>query len=629
MLELFGWRFAGGGAGVLCWDVLRPFLALLVVLCVVTPGTAASEPADVFTRDPHSFSRPDEVRVEHLVLDLEVDFARRQLTGTATLRLDNRTGATRLLLDTNGLDVRRITLEPGGSEARFALGQRDPILGRALEIQIAPVTRAVTIHYASAPGAKALQWLEPSMTAGKKHPFLLSQSQAILARTWVPLQDSPQVRFTYEATIRVPKSLLVLMSAENSQSRSADGVYRFRMQQPIPSYLLVIAAGDLQFRAIDSRTGVYAEPAVLESAAREFSDVSKMVSAAEALYGPYRWGRYDLLVLPPSFPFGGMENPKLTFLTPTVIAGDKSLVSVVAHELAHSWSGNLVTNATWNDFWLNEGFTTYFELRILERLYGRDHAEMQWELNVTELKTGLAELEPRDRGLYVNLQGRDPDLAPSTVYPMGALLLRHLEEKAGRDAWDRFLRRYFDRFAFQSMTTDRFMAYLRQELPDVAASVNLTAWLEGPGLPAGAPQPRSAAFDQVEAQAAAFAKGAAASALVTTGWSSHHWLHFLQSLPVLPVRRISALDQQFRFSDSGNAEVLAAWLQRAISAGYAAANPAVERFLTSMGRRKFLVPLYTALAATPDGKAFAKRIYEKSRPLYHPVARESVEAILK
>ena len=580
-------------------------------------------------RDPHSYSRPDEARVEHISLDLTVDFARKQLAGTATLRLRRPSRENLLVLDTNTLDVRRVTLEPGGAEARFTLRDADRLLGRALEIPITPDTTAVTVAYATDPGARALQWLEPAMTAGKKHPFLLSQSQAILARTWVPLQDTPQVRFTYDAVLRVPSELLALMSAENPQAKNAEGVYRFRMPHAIPSYLLAISVGDLEFRAFDSRTGVYAEPSVLGTAAREFSELPKMMAAAEALYGPYRWGRYDLLVLPPSFPYGGMENPRLTFLTPTVIAGDRSLVSVVAHELAHSWSGNLVTNATWNDFWLNEGFTTYFEQRINERLYGREHAEMLWTLNATELRRELATLEPRDRSLYVRLDGRDPDEAPGTVYSMGALFLRRLEETAGRERWDRFLRRYFDTFAFQSITTARFVQHLRRELPEVAKAVDINAWIYEPGLPASAPRPRSHSFAKVEAQAKAFVEGAPATSLQVAGWSSLEWLHFLQSLPPLSSDRLAQLDRQFAFSASGNSEVLAAWLQMAIDARYAAAYPAVERFLTSMGRRKFLVPLYTSLAKSPEGAALAQRIYGAARPTYHPVSREAVDGILK
>jgi leukotriene-A4 hydrolase len=590
------------------------------------PRAAAAAKA---ARDPHSYSNPDEVRVQHIALDLAVDFAKKQLSGTATLRVRNESNANTLILDTNGLTIQAVTVQPRNAPVAFTLSPADPVLGSKLEIPITADTQSVTIQYASSPGARALQWLEPAMTAGKKHPFLLSQSQAILARTWVPCQDTPGVRFTYDATIRVPKDLLAVMSAENPQARNEEGVYRFQMANPIPSYLLALAVGDLEFRPFDTRSGVYAEPEVIDSAASEFSDTPKMIKAAEEMYGPYRWGRYDLLVLPPSFPYGGMENPRLTFLTPTVLAGDKSLVSLIAHELAHSWSGNLVTNATWSDFWLNEGFTTYFEHRITEKLYGREYSEMLWLLGVTEVKEELAKLPAGDQHLYVNLAGRDPDEAPTQVYEKGALFLRLLEETAGRERWDQFLRAYFDKFAFQPMTTAVFTDHLKAALPDVVQKVNVEQWIEGPGLPANAPQPHSDAFSRVEEQARAFGAGGSAQAVKADGWSSHERVHFIQSLPSLTPARMAELDARFHFSDSGNSEVLSAWLEKAIDTRYKAAYPAIERFLTTQGRRKFLKPIYEKLARNPEDLVFARKVYTSARASYHPVSQATVDTILK
>jgi leukotriene-A4 hydrolase len=590
------------------------------------PRAAAAAKAG---RDPHSYSNPDQVRVQHIALDLAVDFAKKQLAGTATLRVRNESNASTLILDTNGLTIQAVTVQPRNAPVHFTLSPADPVFGSKLEIPITADTQSVTIQYASSPGARALQWLEPAMTAGKKHPFLLSQSQAILARTWVPCQDTPGVRFTYDATIRVPKELLAVMSAENPQARNEEGVYRFQMANPIPSYLLALAVGDLEFRPFDTRSGVYAEPEVIDRAASEFSDTPKMIKAAEELYGPYRWGRYDLLVLPPSFPYGGMENPRLTFLTPTVLAGDKSLVSLIAHELAHSWSGNLVTNATWSDFWLNEGFTTYFEHRITEKLYGREYSEMLWLLGVTEVKEELAGLPPADQHLYVNLSGRDPDEAPTQVYEKGALFLRLLEETAGRERWDQFLRAYFDKFAFQPMTTEVFRDHLRTTLPEVVQKVDIEQWIAGPGLPANAPQPHSDAFARVEQEAKAFGAGGSAQAVKADGWSSHERVHFIQSLPSLTPERMAELDARFHFNDSGNSEVLSAWLEKSIDARYKAAYPAIERFLTTQGRRKFLKPIYEKLARNPEDLAFARKVYTSARTSYHPVSQATVDTILK
>ncbi|HEX8171600.1 MAG TPA: M1 family metallopeptidase [Thermoanaerobaculia bacterium] len=592
------------------------------------PPQRRTTPTPVFVHDPHSYARPDEIRVEHLALDLTVDFAKKQLAGTATLRLRRMQPQANVLhLDTNGLTISRVTLQPGNAPAPFQLAAPDPILGARLDITLQPGTNGVVIQYASSPGARALQWLEPPMTAGKQRPFLLSQSEAILARSWVPLQDSPQVRFTYEAKLRVPPELMAVMSAQNAPQKTADGVYFFSMPQPIPSYLMAVAVGDLVYRGIDARSGVYAEPPVIDAAAHEFAETPKMIGAAEALYGPYRWGKYDMLVLPPSFPYGGMENPRLTFLTPTVIAGDRSLVSLISHELAHSWSGNLVTNATWNDFWLNEGFTTYFEHRITENLYGREYSEMLWQLGLTDVKKELAGLPPGDQHLYIDLTGRDPDEAPGIVYEKGALFLRLLEETAGRARWDAFLRKYFDTYAFQSMTTSRFVEYLKSALPDVVQRVKVDEWIYGPGLPANAPVPHSEKFARVEAEAKRFAEGATPQSLQTAGWSSHEWVHFIQSLPNLYPERLEALDAQFHFKDSGNSEVLFAWLDKSLDSGYRGTDAALERFLTSMGRRKFLKPLYTKLAA--KDMATAKRIYAKARPTYHSVSQASIDAIVK
>ena len=494
------------------------------------------------------------------------------------------------------------------------------------------------VAYRTHPAAAALQWLQPDQTAGAA-PFLFTQSQAILARTWLPCQDSPGIRFTYEATVQVPPHLLALMSAENPRQLAPDGRYHFRMAQPIPAYLMALAVGDLRFEPLGTRVGIYAEPATLPAAVHEFVDLEAMVAAAEQLYGPYAWDRYDLLVLPPSFPFGGMENPRLTFVTPTIITGDRSLTSLVAHELAHSWSGNLVTNATWNDFWLNEGFTVYFERRIMEHLYGRDYAEMLQVLGQTALHHTLAELGPTspDTHLRLDLAGRDPDDGLTEIaYEKGCALLLTLEQLVGRPRLDSFITEYFARFRFRSMDTATFLDYLRAELlapvPGLEERLNLAAWVDGPGLPTNAPVAHSARFAAVEAAGVQLAAGFSPAALApdTTAWSSHEWTHFLHGLaeakPASPA--LAALDAEFHFTQSGNAEILAAWFPLAIAADYAPAGAALETFLVRVGRRKFLTPLYRALLATPGGKARAREIYRRARPNYHTVATATLDALL-
>ncbi len=603
------------------------------------PEAAEERP---FPEDPHSYSRPNEVAVEHLTLDLDVDFENRRLTGRASLDLDRRDPeATRLVLDTWKLDVERVTLDDG-SEAAFELGEEDPALGSPLTIDVGPDAETVHVEYATHPDARALQWLTPAQTATDS-PFLFTQSQAILARSWIPLQDTPAVRFTYDATVRVPEGLLAVMSADNPTEMTEDGVYTFEMPQAVPSYLMALAAGDLAFRPLGERSGVYAEPPVVEAAAEEFADTPAMIEAAEELYGPYRWGRYDLLVLPPSFPFGGMENPRLTFATPTILAGDRSLVTLIAHELAHSWSGNLVTNANWNDFWLNEGFTVYFERRIMEELEGRAYTEMLWQLGLQDLKKTIAEEAERDTWLELDLAGRDPDDGMTDVaYEKGALFLRMIEERVGRERLDAFLRSYFDRFAFESMDTEGFLDHLDRELLEPAGlsreELSVEAWVRGPGLPANAPAIESDAFERVEAQVARFEEGAAPPELSTGGWTTHEWLHFLRHLPRDrsddgATDRMAALDDEFGFTRTGNSEILSAWLELAIRTGYVREAPAVdaalEDFLVRQGRRKFLKPLYTELAKTPEGKERAREIYRRARPGYHAVSTGTIDEILE
>lgn len=584
--------------------------------------------------DIHSFSRPDEAVVRHLALDLDVDFDRRRLSGSATLQIETAGDAHELVLDTNGLTIDRVTLDDG-RETTFTIGDPRTYLGRPLTIALRPGTKSVKIEYASSPDAAAVQWLAPEQTAGGKHPFLFTQSQAILARTWVPCQDSPGVRMTYEATVRVPPGLLAVMSADNPTEVSPDGVYRFRMPQAIPSYLLALAVGDLAFRSFSANSGVYAEKPMIEASAYELAETPKMIAAAEALYGPYRWGQYDVLVLPPSFPFGGMENPRLTFATPTILAGDRSLTNLVAHELAHSWSGNLVTNATWNDFWLNEGFTVYFERRIMEAVSGRDYSEMLALLGYQDLEATIAELPARDTHLFLDLADRDPDEAATKLaYEKGYFLLRLIEETVGREAWDAFLRDYFDRHAFHSMTTAQFLEDLRTNLlskmEGAEDRISLEQWVHTPGIPENVPVVRSDAFVKVEAQVKAFASGTPASQLATTNWSTHEWIHFLRHLPkTLTLAQMAGLDAAFHFTDSGNSEILHEWLMRAIEHKYETAYDALERFLLRQGRRKFLKPLYQKLAETPEGLERARRIYEKARPMYHAVSYRTIDQILK
>lgn len=622
-----------------CWAAVAA--ALVAAGCGGPPPKMPNEA----TRDVHSYAQPHRARTTHLELELEVLFDRKVLRGWVTHQITRPDSSAPLVLDTRDLTVSKAetaeSREGPFTGTKFQLGAKDPILGAPLTVEVPSGATHVRVHYETSPEASGLQWLEPSQTAGKTKPYLYSQSQAIHARSWIPVQDSPGVRATYRARIRTPKDLLAVMSARGD-FRLADpkeplsGDYTFRLPQAIPAYLIALAVGDLEFRYLSTRNGVWAEPSVVEGAAREFEDTERMIQAAEKLYGPYTWGRYDILVLPPSFPYGGMENPLLTFATPTVIAGDRSLVSLIAHELAHSWSGNLVTNATWRDFWLNEGFTTYCERRIIEAIYGPERAAMEAVLGLQSLEKEMKDMPPADQILHIDLNGRDPDDGATLVpYEKGALFITHLEKAFGREKLDNFLYAYFHQFAFQSITTRDFRRFLEQTLlasdPEAAAKVPVEEWITKPGIPASAPRPVSDAFAVVEEVAAAWAKADAPQTKAKTrDWNTHQWLRFLNGLPEdMSAAKMAALDRTFGFTKSGNSEILFEWLRRSIQAGYKPAAPKLEEFLVKVGRRKFVRPLFEALVKTPEGKQTAQSIFAKAKAGYHPITAATVEQILK
>ena len=615
------------------------------------PALPASATAPItYARDVHSYARPEIARVRNVALDLTADFERNILSGTATLTVMAEPGATQVVLDTRNLDIRSVK-DAAGQPLPFALGDADPILGQSLTVTFpafaAGESREIVIDYATRPDASALQWLTPSQTAGGQKPYLFSQGQAILTRTWVPTQDSPGVRQTYDARIVAPADLTVVMSAqhltpEGESAGEGRKAWRFRMTNPIPPYLIAIGIGELEFAAFDERSGVWTEPSRLQAAHDELVSTADMVDAAEKLYGPYRWGRYDLLVLPPSFPFGGMENPRLTFATPTIIAGDQSLVSLVAHELAHSWSGNLVTNATWSDMWLNEGFTVYFENRIMEALYGRERALMLQSLGWSDLQASLRDLPAGDTRLHLDLTGRDPDDGLSDIpYEKGAAFLRAIEAAVGRERFDAWLKGYFERNAFIPMTDVGFLRDIRQHLVrgDAAleARLQLDNWIYQPGLPSNAVAPVSNAFVPVDAAARDFTLGGPASAVPWSRWSTQERQRFLgwrpASVPAngrwLTDAQLADLESTFKLRQEGNAEVVFSWLQIAVAHRYQPAVPTLEKFLTTQGRRKFVLPLFQSLWAQGDwGRPIATRVYATARPGYHPVTTGSVDDVV-
>ena len=584
--------------------------------------------------DSLSYARPEVARVTHVDLDLKVDFGTKTVAGTAALTILARPGATQIVLDDSGLEIAKIT-DAAGRPLQYAVGPRDDYKGAPLTVEIG-AARRIVVTYRSSPDASALGWLQPALTAGKKKPYLYSQGESINNRSWIPTQDSPGIRQSWTAKITVPSDLVAAMSAERLTPKGVPGPkgwhsYRFRMDHNVPPYLIAIAVGDLAFRPLGPRTGVYTEPAMLDRAARELSDTEKMVAAAGKLYGPYRWGRYDILVLPPSFPFGGMENPTLTFATPTIITGDKSNVDVIAHELAHSWSGNLVTNATWSDVWLNEGFTTYFENRIDEAVYGRERAATLADILWDDLQRDLKHSPSPDA---TRLHGDPEGTYGELDYSKGSTFLRTIERTVGRSRWDAYLTSYFNRHAFQPQTTAGFLADLRANLikgdKDLEDKLQPDQWAYQPGLPDNAVHVQSATLAKVDETLARVNAGVPIASIDTKRWSTQEWLRFLNGLPrKQPPERLAELDKALGLSTSINAYVRSAWLVLAAENRYDPAIPSMQDYLPRIGRGLLIFPVYRALKAEGDwGLPIARRIYATARANYHPTVVATLDKTL-
>ncbi|WP_452221517.1 M1 family metallopeptidase [Lacinutrix salivirga] len=585
-----------------------------------------------YVEEPHSYAQPNDAVITHLDFNFEANFVTKTIKGIAKYTIENN-NASQIILDSKFLDIYNVLAN--GQPTTFKLGDFDEMLGQPLTINIKEDTKTITVFYETTSKTEALQWLDPQQTADKTHPFLLTQGQAILTRTWIPIQDSPQIRITYNATAQVPKELMAVMSAENPKQKSADGFYSFKMEQPIPPYLIALAIGDFEYKAISNRTGVYAEKSMLNKVHNEFSDMEKMVAAAENLYGTYAWDQFDVIVLPPSFPFGGMENPRLTFATPTVIAGDKSLTSLIAHELAHSWSGNLVTNATWDDFWLNEGFTVYFEMRIMEALYGKERANMLALISRQDLTEELEgfENEPERTQLKLDLKGANPDDGMNSIaYDKGYLFLRTLEEKVGRDKFDAFLKNYFTSHAFKTMTTEKFVEHLNTNLlKNNNVTFNAEEWIYKPGIPENQAKITSNAFTKVEETLQEFVKTNTINKSATSDWTPQEWVHFIRNFPAdMTAQQMQVLDNTFTLSDSSNSYIAMVWYEQAINHDYHGNNvdAKIENFLTNVGRRWYVNTIFKAFKRNNRTEE-ALNIYKKSRANYHAVTVNTIDELLE
>ncbi len=606
---------------------------------LVFVGCSRDEPDPA--KDIFSFANSKQFVIRHLELDLKVDFDRQALDGSAILHLERLDpDATTVVLDSRGLQISSIQIAAGKSVEKpvtFELSESDPVKGEAIWIRLpedfmSQAEFRLKIDYRTGPDASALMWLPSELTAGGKYPFLFTQSQSIHARSWVPLQDTPGVRFTYEARIHTPPELLALMSANNDPLAARSGEYHFSMPQPIPSYLLALAVGNVFFEPIGDDTGVYAEPELLQDAAWEFADTQAMLDAAESLYGPYQWGRYDLLILPPSFPYGGMENPRLSFITPSVIAGDRSLVSLIAHELAHSWSGNLVSNATWRDIWLNEGTTSYLDARLMEVLYGKARADEERLLAYQSLQETLQSLPLEMQHLAPVFRFEDPDIGQEGLeYSKGQLMLETLETAFGRDHFDEYLAEYFDHFSFQAISSEQFLDYidtsLLQKFPGHYSRAQVEEWLYQPGIPDGAVIPVSGSLKDAAAMAITWSSGErSADELPAKDWSPQAMVAFIKALPAdLSEHQLQELDQALGLSTARNSEIARAWFIQAAARRYRPAYDEMRSYLNRYGRTRLVKPVYKALLANGEDSVLAQTLFDQARSAYHPL---TVAAIL-
>ncbi len=619
--------------------LIAVFSLLFVSACSLSPADG-SQPrvSPILTSadalDTQTFARPAEARVTHIDLDLALDFDRQMVSGNAMLDILADKGVDTIVLDNDGYDIGSVT-DADGKSLDYTVGPIEAGKGAPFIITMGDA-REITIGY-SATDADALQWLTPQQTAGAKHPYLFSQGQATLNRTWIPTQDSPGIRQTWSARITAPQELTVVMSGlsqgDPEPAENGRHAFTFEMDKPVAPYLIAIAAGDIVFRELGPRSGVWSEPPMIEAAAAELADTEAMIDAAEKLYGEYRWGRYDMIVLPPAFPYGGMENPVMTFLTPTFIAGDRSLTGLVAHELAHSWSGNLVTNANWTDSWLNEGVTSYFENRIVEEIYGKKRADQEAALSFAAIQNTLSDVGTDAPGTALHQPVNLDSIGSAIVYDKGAFFLRTVESIVGRERFDAWLQQWFDNHAFQPATSAMILADMEKNLvadEAEARKLRLREWIYEPGLPQNVATPDPAAFAEVDKAARAFDTDRTLDIAAWGRWSSAERQRYLQRLPRdLAEADLAALDDALELTASTNNEELFLWLELALANRYEAVVPATEKFLANVGRRKFVAPLFEALMGQGEwGRPIARRVYAETRGLYHSVTQGTVDAIV-
>lgn len=580
--------------------------------------------------DPHSFSTTEQGTIQHIDFRLEINFEERTIQGESVYSFSEPLQEA-LYLDIRDLTIRRV--HTSGKDLPWTIDKHDAIKGSRLHISDMGGASSCSIEYTTSPSASALQWLNPSQTSGGVHPFLYSQSQPIHARSIFPCQDTPSVRFTFSADVTVTAPLSVVMGASRVGSREGDSnSFRFEMPQPIPSYLFAIASGDIHFNPIGERCGVYAEPKLLDAATWEFAKTEEMLHIAEGLFGQYAWDRYDILILPPAFPYGGMENPRLTFLNPMFIIGDRGETIIVTHELAHAWTGNLVTNATWEDFWLNEGWTTYAQSRITEELEGKEYSQFRAALSRNFMFEDMKRFGMDSKFTQLNfpMAGVDPDDVLSTIpYHKGSAFLTLLEKTVGRVRFDEFIKKYIRTYRFKSLSTQGFLDFLRKEIPDIDAKVDIDNWIYGAGFPQEAPVLHSKIYDQVAALAESFSQGKLPTESDVSGWKSAEKVLFMRLIPeVISSEDCKYIEALFDLKEELNPSPLTFFYIIALHSAYEVAWPGIETLLRKFGRGLLVNRIYRAMVKSEWARDRARPLFESTRPRLHPLTIAGVENIL-
>nr|XP_054751062.1 leukotriene A-4 hydrolase-like [Lytechinus pictus] len=605
------------------------------------------------TKDPNSVSNISGIITKHISIEWNINFKEKIFTGDVKLTLETlQDGVANLILDTSSnLCISEVSDDATGEKLTFEVKEPLGALGSPLNIRLPSSAQSkgsklcIKISYKTSSSASAIGWLEPSQTAGKQFPYLYSQCQAIHARSILPCQDSPSVKATYDAKVTVPCDLVCLMSAVRTGEEpcaidNSLKTYTFRQTVPMPSYLIAIVVGALESRQIGPRSRVWSEKEFVDRAAFEFSETEHMLATAESLLGPYVWGQYDLLILPPSFPYGGMENPCLTFVTPTLLAGDRSLANVVAHEISHSWTGNLVTNCSWEHFWLNEGFTVFVERKILGRMNSEKHRQFAFIGGWKELYNSVSKYgeEHKFTQLLPSLEGGiDPDDAFSSVpYEKGSCFLFYLETLVGINEFEGYLKAYIDKFKYRSLTTqdwkDFFLEYFHEKAAaGVFDCVEWDKWFFAPGMPPIKPKYDTCLVDHCTELCEKWSQVGESNFEKSTGdlesMSPSQKIEFLAQLLLkkpLTYNLIQEMQGIYDMDKYTNAEIRFRWLRLRIKAGDESAIDSALKMATEAGRMKFTRVLFRDLYAFPSARQKAVDTFLAERHNMHPISAKTV-----